>query len=258
MYSYYNVYEAYFMFGDISLRLNEGYRLIMGLLVALATVAAFALVLFTAIANKKGRIFGCITAVFAPLGILAAHQSVLNYAKLDFGFMGNLKATSTVSMNDAMTKLFEMLNERFAERILSSPAFYMYLLWSAVAGFCTIITIVYTILLLKSKKGSGLAVGAMILVILKFLFIAPIQSFTAMAGYLKLDLGALLTGNIQMLWEGFYYAATLLPLLLIAVQALMCLLAAKKEAKASVAAPAEAPVEAPAEALEADAPAENE
>ena len=32
MYSYYYQYEAYFMFGDISLRLGEGYAAIMGLL----------------------------------------------------------------------------------------------------------------------------------------------------------------------------------------------------------------------------------
>ena len=242
MYSYYYQYEAYFMFGDISLRLGEGYAAIMGLLVALAAFAAFALVLFSAIANKKGRVFGCITAVFAPLGILAAHWSVTNYAKLDFSFMGNLKATSSVSMSDAMTKLSEKLVEEFTERILSCPEYYLFLFWSVVAGFCTIITLVYTIILLKSKKGSGLAVGAMILVILKFIFMSPIQSFTAFAGYLKIDLADLfgpIANYIQLGWETVFYAATLLPLLLIAVQALMCLLGKDKKTAPVVEAPVE-------------------
>jgi hypothetical protein len=253
MYNYIYTYEAYFMFGDISLRLGEGYSVIMGLLVALAAIAAFALVLFSAIANKKGRIFGCIAAVFAPLGILAAHWSVTNYAQLDFSFMGRLKATSTVSMSDAITKLSEMLVEEFTEKILSTPEYYAFLLWTVVAGFCAIITIVYTIILLKSDKGNGLAVGALILVILKFIFMSPIQSITAFAGYIKLDLVDLfgpVANYIQLGWETAYYAATLLPLLLIAIQALMCLLGKKKKATAPV-------VDAPAEAV-AEAPAENE
>ena len=229
---YYYQYEAFFFGGDISLRLSENYLRTIGGIVWLAIFAAFAMVLFSAIANKKARVLGCITAVMAPLGIYAAHQSVINYAALDFSFMGTLKATSTVSFADATRKLYEMLAEKFAERILTSPAFLSYLFWAAVVFVATIITLVYAILVIKSRRGKGLAVGAMVLVIVKFLLIGPMQTFTILANSYNIDLADLfgpLATDLQLYWEVLYYGATLLPLLLIAVQALICLVNKAKD-----------------------------
>ena len=238
MYQYYYYYEAFFIGGDISLRLSPNYIAFMGAIVWLAIFAAFGLVLFSAIANKKARVLGCITAVFAPLGIYAAHQSVVNYAALDFSFMGTIKATSTVSQSDAISKLYEMLAEEFIERIVSHPAFLAYLFWAVVLGISTIVTLVYAILLIKSRRGRGLAVGAMVAIIVKFILIGPMQSITTLANAANLDLTDIygpLAADIQLFWEFLFYAATLLPLLLIGIQALLCLVNKKKDDAADAA-----------------------
>ena len=240
MYNTYYVYEAYFLFGDISLHLNHLYNVVASILMVLATVLTFALLLCSAIMNKRARVFGIITAIMAPIGAIAAHLTVTSYASLDFSFTQNLKGTSSVSMSDAMTDLFSQFTEQLTERVATSPMFLLFPVFAGLVGFASIFLIVYTALLIKSKKGKGLAIASMIIVILRFLFLSPLQTITIVGNYLNLGIDSL-GSMIQLVWIVFFYAAWLLPILFVGIQGILNLVNAKKEKAAALAAEAEAP-----------------
>lgn len=225
---YYYQYEAYFLFGDISLRLEPSYFQMASLLMWFTAILTFGLLVFSAIANKRGRVLGCLAAIAAPFGAYGANQVVSNFAMLDFGFF-NYKATSTVSLEDAINKLSTRISEEFVERILFSPYFIWGIIWSVVIAFATLIILVYSIVAIKSRRGKILALFAMIIAIVRFILIAPVQPFSIIAGFFKIDILEYSTA-LQLLWIALFFLAWALPALLLAFQALICLVNRAKDA----------------------------
>lgn len=230
-------YEAYSIISDISLHLDEGYASSAMAGMILAAILAFALTLFAAIAIKRARVFGVIVALAQPVGLYAAMQMVLQYATIDFSCL-EITRTSSISMDDAMAQLYEALGEAFAVEIL--PQAIGLIPWLLVFMVVSILSLVYAILLIKAK-GKGMAITAMILMIVKYLFFSPIEMLS-----LFMQQGS---STIQSAWDFVFRFVYLLPLFLIALQGIINLVAnakAKKAAAAAPAAPAE-PAEAPAE-----------
>ena len=251
----YNIYEAKSIIGDISLHLDEAYADGAKTLMIVMSIFAFAFLLFAAIAIKKARPLGIIAAIFQPIGFFSAMKVVLGYAQIDFSCL-EMTFTSSYSMDDAMSKLQQALIEKFTDVIF--PQMIAILPWAFLMFVTFIITLIYSIMLIKAK-GKGLAVTALILIILRYLFVSPIELIG-----LLLQSGSAKT---QSAWDVVFYLACTLPLFLMAIQGIINL-ASKKEpvVEAAVEAPVaetpvvEAPVEAPAEApveAPAEAPAEN-
>ena len=127
MYQY--TYEARSIFPDISLYLGEAYAdkvLPWAIVMAILT---FAVALLTAIGIKKARPLGIITAILQPLGIFSATQMVVQYGTIDFSGLG-MTRTSTISMEDAMSKLRAAYAEVFLSEIY--PKMFAFTLWAVL------------------------------------------------------------------------------------------------------------------------------
>ena len=122
--------------------------------------------------------------------------------------------------------------------------------WLLIFMVVSILSLIYAILLIKAK-GKGMAITAMILMIVKYVFFSPIGMLS-----LFMQQGS---STIQSAWDFVFRFVYLLPLFLIALQGIINLVANAKAKKAPVAAPAAAaePVEASAEAP-AEAPAQDQ
>ena len=152
--SYY--YEAKSIIPDISLHLTEDYAAGAQKLALIMAILAFACVLFTAIAHKKARPLGIITAIAQPIGFFAAFKYVIAYGDIDFSCL-SMTATSSVSLDDAMNKLREALSERLATEVF--PDLFAAIPWSLLMLTAFIITVIYCANLKKdTTKGKGLAV----------------------------------------------------------------------------------------------------
>ena len=234
MFDTYYYYEAKSFIGDISLHLTDAYKTIAIILTVLSAIVAFALVLFAAISIKRARPYGILVALAQPVGLLAALQMVFQYGKIDFSSL-EMTVTSQVSLEDAMSKLYEEMGKVFMADIL--PQLIGYLVWAFVLFFVTLLTVIYAILLIKAKPGA-FSVIAMIVMLVRHFFIAPVEFIT-----LFLMMGS---PTIQTIWDLFYKGMYLLPLLLIAVQGILVLTRAAKAKKAALAATVEEAVEASA------------
>ena len=215
MYQY--TYEARSIFPNISLYLDKAYPFDVFPWTIIMAILAFAAVLLTAIGIKKARPLGIITAILQPLGVFSAMQMVIQYGTIDFSGLV-MTRTSTVSMEDAMSKLRAAYAEVFLSEIY--PKMFAFTLWSILLLAVTIVTLVYVILLFKAKKGKGLAVAALILLIIRFVCCQPIEMLSIVLGN-----GSI---TIQSAWDHFYRFAYFLPLLLIGIQGIVNLVAAKK------------------------------
>lgn len=246
MYNYTYTYEARFeLLGDLGVKLAPGFAGILTALSIVVGVLALALLVFTAIAVKRARPFGIIAAVLQPLGFLAGAKTLVTYASVPWELLDGQVAYSSESTSDAISKLMEQIKEIFIKDI--APHCAGFFIWSAILAIVSVITVVYFILLLK-EKGKGLALSAMILGIIRFLFISPIELTTMYLGLLGLGnvLGSLANG-LQGLWSVFFTFMMFLPVLLVAVQGLLVLLKNAKEKKAAVVEAVEEAVEDPAE-----------
>ena len=214
------------------------WAIIVGIL-SLAFIAAAAILI------KKGRVFGIITAVLQPIGALAGAFSVINYAKIDFA---KLNFTVTASTQDAAwEKFYERFSEIMFEEIFAG--FVVYLACAAVYTLVLVLTLVYFIMLIKAK-GGALAIGAMVLTIIRFLVVAPINMFalipTKTLNALFGDVIAIFNVNhkpimdvLQGGWDIFFGLALLLPALLVAVQGIINILSKNKKTAPVVEAPVE-------------------
>lgn len=224
---YYYTYEARTesLFGNPTLILSPEYLSSLLLPTILLGLLAMALVLVPAILVKKGRVYGIITAIAQPIGLFAAMKAVTSYSAIDFSSL-ICSVTSSVSMEDAMSKLYAKVWENFVANVW--PGFSQYLIWVLVLAVVTIMTIVYAGMLFKAK-GKGFAIFAFILLILRHLFIAPVEFITLFMGQ----------GSeaVQTVWDLVFRFAFILPLILIAAVGLFNIKKAKEE-PAKPAAPA--------------------
>ena len=227
-------YEAKSMVGDIGLKLGKDYLEMAMILMVLTAILALGLALFTAIANKKARPLGIVVAILQPIGVFAAYKSVITYADVDFSAL-EMTVKSTKSMEDAMSKLYEKLGETFFDKIL--PEMMSYMFWAMVLAAVTIVTLVYIILLMKGQS-KGLAIGALILLIVRHFLIAPVDL-----------MGVLFQWDTQGAWDMLFRLFYLLPLILIAIQGLMVMIAKKNGADVVVEASAEAQEESVVETV---------
>lgn len=254
---YYYNYEAYSVIGDISLHLDDSYAITAFGTFILLSIVAFALTLFAAIAIKRARPYGIIVALAQPVGFFASMKYVLAYAQIDFSCL-EIKKTSSVSMDDAMEKLNEALLEAFVTKIV--PNIGELVVWSLVIFCVFVMTLIYLCLLIKAGYGKGLAIGALVIYILQYLFVPAVNTLPML-----LELG---NSQIQSIWDIIHNFAAIFPLVLIAIQGIVVLAGnakAKKNsaleaAAAAVAAAASVPEaapevapEVPAEANEAEA-----
>ena len=237
---YYYTYEATMqpLFGNARLYLDESYRssaLIFTILVGLLT---FALVLVAAIFIKKARPLGVVTAIAQPIGAFAAMKWVLAFAGLDFS---SLYITVTgSSQQDALNKLYEKVGDNFVEYVL--PGVISCLFWGFIVTAVTVITIVYAAMLFK-EKGKGLAVCAFVFLLLRFLFVSPVEIFSYILGSPSQE--------IQTLWDMFFRFMFILPPLFIAIAGLLNIGKKKPDVEAEATEtveqqPAEVQAEAPA------------
>lgn len=245
-------YEAYSKIPDISLHLTEDYASGAKTLLIIMSILAFACVLLAAIAVKKARPLGIAVAIAQPIGFFAAFKYVIAYSAIDFSCL-SMKTTSSVSMDDAMNKLTEMLTERIMTDIF--PGLATTFVWSFLMLAVFIMTVIYAAMLKKDTgKGKGLAVAALIISIVKYVLIAPTNNFALFLG------GA--TTETQASWDPIYYIFSLIPLILIAVKGILVLTTPKEapvaEAPAAEAAAEAAPVAEAAPAAEAAPVAEEE
>ena len=211
-------YEAYSKIPDISLHLTEDYAAGAQKLAIIMAIIAFACVLFTAIAHKKARPLGIITAIAQPIGFFAAFKYVIAYSAIDFSCL-SMKTTSSISMDDAMNKLTTALSERLAAEVF--PDLLATIPWSLLMLAAFIITLIYCGNLKKdaTTKGGGLAVTALILSIVRFVLFAPINTFALLLGN-----G---TAETQASWDPIYYLFSIIPLALLAIKGILALTAPK-------------------------------
>lgn len=215
--NYYYQYEAKSFVGDINLKLDQAYESAAMMVMIIAAILAFGLALFTAIAIRRARPYGIIVAIAQPLGVFAAMKSVLAYASIDFSAL-EMTVTSSVSMDDAMNKLYEKLGDVFVNDIF--PQMANFVLWLSVVSIVTILTIVYVCILFKGC-GKALTIPAFIVLLVRFLFVAPINLVSALMGSISVE--------AQYTWDLVFDVFFLLPLLLIAFKGLIVLLSKNKE-----------------------------
>lgn len=224
---YYYSYEAS-LFTDIkNLVLDEGYFNTSFIITIILSVLAFALCLYTAIAIRRARAMGVIVSVLQPIGLFATFMAVRVFSNIDFTCLA-LTATGS-SKDDAVDKLSEMVAEVFIEQVF--PQLITALFLTAVLGVVTILTIVYSGVLFGAK-GKGFAIGAFIILVLRFVLIYPVDIFGISFGTAS--------QTTQSILDFVFRVMYILPLILLASQGLTVLLANKKAKKA---APAVSPAE---------------
>lgn len=224
MYTY--AYQAISEIPDMTLCLNETFISKATTLMIIAGILAFAMVLFAAIAEKRARPYGIIVAIAQPVGLYAALQYVLQYAKMDFTCL-QITVNSSVSLADAEAKLYDQLAEVFVEEMLGH--YIMMLLWGVVLLVVFVLTLIYICTQFKTK-GKGLAVGALVILIVKQVLVCPVEMVSLLLGQ-----GS---ASIQSIWNVFFTGCYLLPLLLLCVQGILKL-AGKKTVVEAENAPAE-------------------
>ena len=220
--SYY--YEATSMLKGINLSLGETYHLLSIISVVLCSLLAFALVMFTAIAIKRARVYGILVALLQPASFVAAWQVVISYANVDFSCL-EMKVTSSVSMEDAMSKLYTALGEAFLEKVI--PQLGGCIIWAIVFAVISLFTLLYLALLIKGKK-KAFAILALVIGVIRQFCISPLE----LVSTLLLGIG---NEWIQLVWDAVFRGAMLLPLFLIALQGLFVLIGNIKAKKAAAA-----------------------
>ena len=177
---------------------------------------AMALLLFNAIAVKRGRVYGIIVACLQPIAMFGAHSALVSYANVDFSKL-IVSATSKISMQDAMDKMEEKLAQNIQEYIL--PELFGFIFWSIVLLGIAVMTFIYFILLFKVKKLKVMPILALVLGIIRVLT-------------LSVDMAGIFTANAtqagQETWDIVYAVIILLPMVLVAIQGLVHLLTKNK------------------------------
>lgn len=212
-------------------------------------IIACALIIFTSIASKKALGLGITAGIFAIIGSIANHFSVVYFHTTTF-------VVTEKFVGSSQTEVDQMASD-FVENYMTEnlPKMIFYVLASAVVFVAWIVTLIFIIKMLKVKP-KVFGIFALILHIVKFLFIAPVNTFTP----ILTNVAA--TEAAQKSQDTLVYAMVLIPLVLVAIAGLIAMIKRAKTpvAVAEAAAPvaeAEAPAveEAPAAEAEAEAPA---
>ena len=219
----------------LNLVLSESYKSTAMLATVIVSLVAFALFLFAAIAIKKARPLGIVTAVMQPIGLFAGLQTVLAYSNIDFGDLVVVAEGS--SMDDVMSQL----NDKMYESLMNIlPNIATYFLWAMVLTVCTVVTLIYVIMLFKTKA-KACAVVSMVLLLLRHFVIPPVSILSILQP----------TQEIQSIWDVVFRATFVLPALLIGIQGLVNLVTKGKKT------PAVAPMTEAEEQPVAENPTEN-
>lgn len=212
---------------------------------------ACALIIFTAIASKRALGIGITAGIFAIIGSVANHFSVVYFHSTVF--VKTIYAEGPAG-SDLQGQLDSALADFYAENL---PKMVIYMVASALVFAAWVVTLVFLFKVLKIKpKAAGLTCGiiALLLHVGKLLFAGSVNTITPILTETPV------TEAIQKSQDGLVYTMTLLPLVLAAIAGLVSLIvrcAKGKSAVAEAAAPvAEAPAveEAPVAEAEAEAP----
>ena len=212
---------------------------------------ACALIIFTAVASKKSLGLGITAGIFAIIGSVANHFSVVYFHSTIF--VETIYAEGPAG-SDLQGQLNSALADFYAENL---PKMIIYMVASALVFAAWVVTLIFIIKALKIKpKAAGLTCGiiALLLHIGKLLFVGSVNTFTPILNDTRV------TEAMQASQDKLVYAMTLIPLLIVAVAGLVALIKRPKapEAVAEAAAPAAEVEEAPVAETEAEAPAAEE
>ena len=200
---------------------------------------AVACCIVVAIANKKCRGMGIVAAIFNFFNAILTPAFIKSFHNTEFFKVEYITGSSQAEVDKLVDEFYA---EYFAENI---PGMIMISLASVMMLLSFVFTLILILKCMKGLKIKLLSIFALIITILRYLFIGPID-------YVKPLIAGGATIETQMSQTNLYFVAILLPLVMIAVSGIVTL-ATKKKTPAVVEvaaepAPAEAPVEAPVEA----------
>ena len=196
-----------FLIGDIGFTMPEWYGVFLIIASIVLGLAAFVLVLFAAISIKRSRPLGIFMALVYPIGFVTAALAFISYADIDFSCFA--LTYYGISQLDAWGNLVEGLGRYFMSDMM--PQFIFYVLSWIGYQLVTILAIVYFIKLLKAPKGKALAALALIVMIIRLLFVGPIEIISLLFGANYFE--------IQAIWNGIFNLVFFLPILLLVLQA---------------------------------------
>ena len=192
----------------LSLTENQTTALIVAAIIC--GIIATAMMVYTAILNKKHLSLGIAAAVSQIVGFFAGAQMVIAYTKVDFNLLLGFGAGSTTeeAMSSAFVALIENLKEYY-------PSWLPFVIWGIIFFACTTITFAY-ITKLTAVKPKAFATFAFLLCILRWLFLSPVDS-------LHIILTLLGKGAMQQsaLWNFSYFAMAMLIPSLLLIQAFL-------------------------------------
>ena len=208
----------------MELTLSDSYMSGAFLWTILLGVVAFGLTLFCAIVIKRARVLGVIAAVAQPIGLYAAYQSVSAYAELKFAtriyeFMEELEAKKLSSI-DVDAEIEAFMTPMITELIF-------FVAWMVVAVACTVLLGIYMIMLIKVKP-SAFGIVGLVMTGIKWVGFAPVSVYSMLLENM--------TEEGQILNDIAYRGLTILPILLIAILAILVLVRQKKGLEPAVAA----------------------
>ena len=221
MYNNYYVqqYEAYVQQGILSsLKLDESYARLSMIGAIVVGILCMIFIALAVVFIKKNRPMGIVAAIAQPIGIVASAKCVTSFAAINFERLYSLKATSSVSMDDAMNKLYEKMGEVFMEEMF--PDFMAYMIWAAVLTVTTVLTLIY-ICSLFGTKAKTFAVVSLIFIILRWVM-PPIDMLNLYREIFPLY-GDLEMQMVQTVWDVVYRFIYVLPPLFIGIAGLTCI-----------------------------------
>lgn len=225
------------LFSLIQIPLTEEYISSSLTFAIVVGLIACALIVFASIASKKSLGLGITAGIFAIIGSIANHFSVVYFHTTTF-------AVSEKFVGSSLTEADQMASD-FLENYMTEnlPKMFIYMAASALVLAAWVVTLIFIIKMLKVKP-KLLGIFALILHIGKFLFVSPVNTLTP----ILTNVAA--TEATQKSQDTLVYATVLIPLVLIAIAGLIAMI--KRTKTPAAVAEAAAPVEeaAPAEAEE--------
>jgi hypothetical protein len=203
-------------------------------------IIACALIIFTAIASKKALGLGITAGIFAIIGSVANHFSVVYFHSTVF--VKTIYAEGPQG-SDLQGQLNSALTDYYAENL---PKMIAYMLASAFV-FAAWVVILIFVARMMNVKPKVFGIFALILHIIRFVCVASVNVIT------PIITNTAVTEAAQKSQDSLVYAMTLIPLVLVAIAGLIALIKRAKApaAVAEAAAPvAEAEAEAPVAATE--------
>ena len=212
-------------------------------------LVACALIIFTAIASKRALGMGITAGIFAIIGSVANHFSVVYFHSTVF--VETIYAEGPAG-SDLQGQLDSALADFYAENL---PKMLIYMVASALVFAAWVVTLVFLFKVLKIKpKAAGLTCGiiALLLHVGKLLFAGSVNTITPILTETPV------TEAIQKSQDGLVYTMTLLPLVLAAIAGLVALIVRCVKGKSTAATSVATIGDTEAPAAEAEAPVAEE